>query len=73
MKQMKDLSNRIHKKDMRINTLTSDLATLKSNMLSIRNIVFQFFRMTPLPGLNKASTEIVKVISNMFEYSEEEK
>ena len=69
MKQMKELSNRIHKKDLRINTLTGDLATIKSNMLFIRNLVFQFFRMTPLHGLNKASSEIVKVLSNMFEYS----
>ena len=52
---MKELSNRIHKKDIRIASLSSDLLTSKSNMLSLRNIIFQFFRMTPLPKLNGSS------------------
>ena len=73
MKQMKELSNRVHKKDLRIANLTSDILTLKSNMLSLRNILFQFFRMTALPKLGGASQETMEIICNIFEYSECEK
>ena len=66
MKQMKELSIRVHKKDVRIANLTSDLLTLKSNLLSLRNILFQFFRMTPLPKLTGASQETMEIICNIF-------